>query len=115
MGDGPQQQTATKQRGRPFKKGQTGNPNGRPRKTPEIVEVETLAQTYTAEAVERLAFWMRSDNAKASVSAANTLIERGHGKARQQIEARVETTRYVVELPTPAKTTDTWLEQSKPH
>lgn len=35
----------------PFKKGQSGNPGGRPRETREVRE---LARSYTAEAIKRL-------------------------------------------------------------
>jgi hypothetical protein len=38
-------------RGRPFKKGQSGNPGGRPK---EIKDVQTLARSHTAEAIEAL-------------------------------------------------------------
>lgn len=66
----------------PFKKGQSGNPGGRPK---EVNEVKDLARKHTKEAIDRLAFWMRSDNPKASVSASGQLIERGWGKAPQEI------------------------------
>jgi hypothetical protein len=56
-----------------FHKGKSGNPGGRPKESNEVKE---LARQYSAEAVEKLAAWMRSDNAKASVSACNALLDR---------------------------------------
>lgn len=63
-------------------KGQSGNPGGRPK---EDAELRKLARAHTQEAIERLAFWLHSDNAKASVSAANALLDRGYGKPTQPI------------------------------
>ena len=42
-------------RGRPFAKGQSGNPGGRPK---ENLEVQALARVHTVAAIERLAAWM---------------------------------------------------------
>jgi hypothetical protein len=69
-------------RGRPFEKGKSGNPTGRPKDSGDIKE---LAKQYTAEAIERLVFWMRSDESKASVPAANALLDRAWGKAAQAV------------------------------
>lgn len=66
----------------PFEKGKSGNPGGRPK---ENAEVRKLAREHTSEAIKRLVDWMRSDNAKASVSAANALLDRGWGKAPQAL------------------------------
>lgn len=64
-----------------FIKGKSGNPGGRPK---EDNVVKELAREYTAEAVERLGFWLRSDNPKASVGAAVALLDRGYGKPHQE-------------------------------
>jgi hypothetical protein len=66
--------------GRPFTKGQSGNPGGRPK---HDLEVKQLAREYTAEAIERLATWMRGKNATASVAAAQAILDRGWGKPAQ--------------------------------
>jgi hypothetical protein len=77
----PSEQSESKT-GHRWAKGQSGNPGGRPK---EAQEVKELARQYTGEAILKLADWMRSDNAKASVAACNVLLDRGWGKAIQAI------------------------------
>lgn len=62
--------------------GQSGNPGGRPK---ENNEVRDLARTFTAEAIERLAYWMRSEEGKVSVAAASAILDRAWGKATQPV------------------------------
>jgi Family of unknown function (DUF5681) len=65
-----------------FVKGRSGNPGGRPKENEEVKE---LARTYTEQAIKRLAHWMKSDDAKASVAACNALLDRAWGKATQAV------------------------------
>lgn len=65
-----------------FKPGQSGNPGGRPKGNDEV---KALAREHTSAAIARLAFWMASDNAKASVSACVSLLDRAWGKAPQAV------------------------------
>lgn len=65
-----------------FAKGQSGNPGGRPK---ESSVVKALAREYTEEAVLKLAHWMRTDDARASVAACTALLDRGYGKPTQPV------------------------------
>jgi hypothetical protein len=69
-----------------FKKGQSGNPGGRPK---EAQDVKEMAKTHSRAALERLVHWMQSNNPKASVSAANAILDRAYGKPSQTIDANL--------------------------
>jgi hypothetical protein len=65
-------------RGRPFPKGVSGNPGGRPR---ELADVKALAREHTTEAIATLVELMRTaktDSARAA--AASELLSRAWGK-----------------------------------
>jgi hypothetical protein len=67
-----------------FKKGQSGNPLGRPKKDNEV---QRLARARSKEAIERLTFWMRSDDPKASVAASIAILNRAFGRPAQALTA----------------------------
>jgi hypothetical protein len=60
--------------GKPFQKGQSGNPGGRPK---VVAEVRELARQHTSKAVETLVSIMSNHKAApaARVSAANALLD----------------------------------------
>ena len=66
-------------RGRPFQKGTSGNPGGRPR---VLGDVQDLARQQSPEAINTLATIMQNEKAPpaARVAAANALLDRGYGK-----------------------------------
>jgi hypothetical protein len=69
--------------GRPFQKGQSGNPSGRSK---DAHTISQLAKAYTEEAIEKLAEIMRTGKTEqAQVRAAEALLDRGWGKAPQHV------------------------------
>ena len=69
--------------GKPWHKGQSGNPGGRPKVAADVKEE---ARKHTKEALHRLVHWMRSDDPQASIRAAMALLDRGCGKPTQAVE-----------------------------
>lgn len=65
-----------------------GKREGSGRKDGELIrELKELAGSYREEAILRLAYWMRSDNPKASIPATIALLDRSDGKPFQTIAA----------------------------
>lgn len=71
-----------------FQKGKSGNPGGRPKKTPEQRRVEEMARDHTETALKTLVSIMGQKKAppNARVSAACAILDRGWGKAPQVVE-----------------------------
>ena len=71
-------------KGRPFQKGVSGNPGGRPK---VLGDVQELARQRSPEAINTLVKIMQNEKAPpaARVVAANSLLDRGYGKPTQPI------------------------------
>jgi hypothetical protein len=71
-------------RGRPFSKGVSGNPGGRPK---VLGDVQELARQKSPDAINTLVEIMNHEKAPpaARVAAANALLDRGYGKPTQPI------------------------------
>lgn len=87
MAENTQQQPRRRGAGRPFQKGQSGNPGGRPK---EAAEVKALAREHGAEAVAKLLQLMRSaEREETQRAAAIDLLDRGYGRPTQAIEGEI--------------------------
>lgn len=88
-----------------FKKGQSGNPNGRPKKIPELDKL--LAEVLGEEkngltAAQAILKALLAKAAKGDVRAAEVLLDRAYGKAKQQMDVNALITQFpapVIEMP----------------
>ena len=71
-----------------FRPGQSGNPIGRAKLTPEMIELRELARQHTRAAVEAIIAIVQDADAPASarVTAASEILDRGWGRATQSVE-----------------------------
>ena len=80
--------TGNKRRGNrtSWQPGQTGNAGGRPRKTPEALEIEELARSKSQAAIQRLASIVRTGKDSDAIRASEALLDRGFGRPQQSID-----------------------------
>ena len=74
-------------RGKPFKKGRSGNPGGRPKRTEDEVNLIEACKQKTPEALAVIESLMHEgSNERVQLAAAAFIIERGWGKATKRVE-----------------------------
>lgn len=98
-------QKGNKMNKNPYKKGQSGNPKGRPKKLPELDKL--LADVMGEEkdgmtAAEAILKALRAKATKGDIRAAEVLLDRSYGKAKEKIDldinAKVKAVQ-VIQLP----------------
>lgn len=73
-----------------FKKGQSGNPKGRPKKSKEEVDAEKICRSFAPEALEKLRELMDSSNDSIRLKAISIILDRAYGKPKQAVESQIE-------------------------
>lgn len=84
-----EKKTAEKPRGRPFPKGVSGNPGGRPKADPEVKEILRAA---SPEAARKLVEYMSHENAKIAMWAITDVLDRTQGKPVQAQDINMDIT-----------------------
>lgn len=89
----------------PWKPGQSGNPNGRPKLDAKVKE---LARTHAAKAFQKIVELMDSPQPTVALAAAQEILNRAYGKAPQSLEVSGGVGHFVVQLPTAQTSTEEW-------
>ncbi|SRR5260370_30174157 len=82
-----------------WRPGQSGNPRGRPKKTPEQKEIEELARQLSTGAMERLGQIAMMGDDKDAVRACEAILDRGFGRSRQHLDVGLAVKSGIVYLP----------------
>ena len=69
-----------------WQKGQSGNPSGRPKENEDVRLAKELARAKCPDAIRKLVELMDSADDKVKLAACNSVLDRGIGKAMQQVE-----------------------------
>ena len=67
----------------PWQKGQSGNPNGRPKKLQTVAQ---LAEENSEKALKKLIALMDSDKDQVALAAAQAVLDRAMGKPKQSVD-----------------------------
>lgn len=89
MPEKPEVKKKRKPGGRPFPKGVSGNPGGRPKTDPEV---KAILKAAAPDAARRLVEMMYSDNPKIAMWAITDILDRTQGKAIQEQTINMDVT-----------------------
>jgi hypothetical protein len=74
---------------RPWKRGQSGNPNGRPA-VPQLAEIRELAAAKSVRSLERLVELVESEDERVSLMAAKEVLNWAYGSPGKQDDGKAD-------------------------
>ena len=92
MPEKPEVKKKRKPGGRPFPKGVSGNPGGRPKTDPEV---KAILKAAAPDAARQLVEMMYSDNEKIAMWAITDILDRTQGKAIQEQAINMDVTGFL--------------------
>lgn len=92
MPEKPEVKKKRKPGGRPFPKGVSGNPGGRPKTDPEV---KAILKAAAPDAARRLVEMMYSNNEKIAMWAITDILDRTQGKAIQEQAINMDVTGFL--------------------
>ena len=92
MPEKPELKTKRKAGGRPFPKGVSGNPGGRPKVDPEV---KAILKAAAPDAARRLVEMMYNENPKIAMWAITDILDRTQGKAIQEQAINMDVTGFL--------------------
>ena len=84
---------------KPFPKGKSGNPNGRPKKLPKLDELmaEILGEEKDGKtAAQAILAALRAKAAKGDTKAAQILLDRAYGKPKETLEQNLTVSQPII-------------------
>lgn len=92
MPEKPEVKKKRKPGGRPFPKGVSGNPGGRPKTDPEV---KAILKAAAPDAARRLVEMMYNENPKIAMWAITDILDRTQGKAIQEQTVNMDVTGFL--------------------
>jgi hypothetical protein len=96
--------------GRQFVKGQVGNPGGRRKDDPEVIEIFKAA---SADAARKLVKLINHKDPYLSKSAAEYCLNRVFGRPRESVEVKGDIPAFVAIMPAVVDDADVWEAQAQ--
>lgn len=99
--------------GRPFQKGVSGNPGGKPKLPEDIVALARSASPAILQRLIDFATGKRDCEPQVQIRAAEAVLNRAWGTPRQSVDVTAEGVTFVMRLPSVSSNADEWAAEAQ--